>query len=200
MKRICVFCGSGRGSKPEYSKTAKKLGKILAENNIGLVYGGAKVGLMGEIAAEVLNSGGDVIGIIPENLANKNVALTELKDLRVVKTMHERKALMVDLSDGFIAMPGGLGTIEEIFEVFTWSQLGLHKKPCGFLNVANYYDDIIKFLKHAVDEKFIRKENFSTILVDDEPENLLQKFYNYSPATVDKAKWALELLHGEEAE
>ncbi len=135
MKRVCVFCGSSPGARPEYLQAAIELGQALAGKNIGLVYGGAKVGMMGKIAESVLEKGGEVIGVIPKDLVEREVAFTGLADLRVVGSMHERKALMADLSDGFIALPGGLGTIEEFFEVVTWAQLGIHPKPCGLLNV-----------------------------------------------------------------
>lgn len=177
-----------------YVEAARNLGRILAENKIGLVYGGARVGIMGEIAVSVIENGGEVIGIIPKYLAEKEVAFTDLTDLRIVGSMHERKALMAELSDGFIAMPGGLGTIEEIFEALTWAQLGLHDKPCGLLNVDGYYDKLLEFMDHTVEQKFIRPENRSMILVDDDPEKLLVKFSNYTAPVVDKAKWALEML------
>ncbi len=136
MKRICVFCGSSPGARLEYARAARELADLLIKRNIGLVYGGARVGIMGEIASAVLKQGGEVIGVIPQELVEKEVAFTELTDLRIVGSMHERKALMAELSDGFIALPGGLGTIEEFFEVLTWAQLGLHRKPCGLLNVC----------------------------------------------------------------
>lgn len=194
FNRICVFCGSGIGAQPEYVEAARNLGKILVKKQIGLVYGGARVGIMGEIALSVMENGGEVIGIIPKYLAEKEVAFTGLADLRIVDSMHERKALMADLSDGFIAMPGGLGTIEEIFEALTWAQLGLHNKPCGLLNTLGYYDLLINFINHSVEQKFIRPENRTMIMIDDEAERLLEKFGNYSAPVVDKAKWALEML------
>jgi hypothetical protein len=191
MKRICVFCGSSPGARPEYLQAAEQLGYTLASKGIGLVFGGGKVGLMGKIAESVLGKGGEVIGVIPKGLAEREVAFTKLADLRVVGSMHERKALMADLSDGFIALPGGLGTIEEFFEVITWAQLGMHPKPCGVLNVHHYYDKLMSFLDHAVDEKFVDLEHRSMLLVDENPERLLQKFETYSPPKVDKAKWVL---------
>jgi uncharacterized protein (TIGR00730 family) len=193
MKRIGVFCGSSPGARPEYLHAAKLLGYTLASKNIGLVYGGAKVGMMGKIAQAVLEKKGEVIGVIPQGLVDKEVAFTGLTDLRVVDSMHERKALMADLSDGFIALPGGLGTIEEFFEVATWAQLGIHPKPCGLLNVNQYYDRLMDFLDHTVDEKFVELEHRSMILMDDDPERLLQKFETYHPPMVDKAKWVLQL-------
>ncbi|MBA4317775.1 MAG: TIGR00730 family Rossman fold protein [Flavobacterium sp.] len=194
MKKLCVFCGSGFGSRIEYAQAAKNLGIALVKRNIGLVYGGGRVGLMGEIASTVNKSNGNVIGIIPKELFNKEVAYTELTDLRVVDTMHERKALMAELSDGFIAMPGGLGTIEEFFEVLTWTQLGFHSKPCGLLNISGYYDQLLKFLDHSVSEKFIEHEHRSMILIDDDPESLLDKLINFEPPKANKVKWALDML------
>ena len=193
MKRICVFCGSSPGSSPEYAKAAKQLGYTLASRDIGLVYGGAKVGIMGQIAKSVLEKGGEVIGVIPKELVEKEVAFTDLADLRVVNSMHERKALMADLSDGFIALPGGLGTIEEFFEVVTWAQLGIHPKPCGLLNVKQYYNRLLDFLDHTVNENFVELEHRSMILVDENLEKLLQKFESYHPPITDKVKWVLQL-------
>jgi uncharacterized protein (TIGR00730 family) len=169
---------------------------VLAKNKIGLVYGGGNVGLMGEIAKAVLEAGGDVIGVIPESLAQKEVAFTELADLRIVGSMHERKALMVELSDGFIALPGGLGTIEEFFEVLTWAQLGIHHKPCGLLNVCQYYSPLMHFLDRTVEQQFVEPEHRSMILIDEDPEALLIKFESYQPPQVDKAAWVLQMTNG----
>jgi uncharacterized protein (TIGR00730 family) len=191
--RVCVFCGSSPGSRPEYARAAELLGQVLVEREIGLVYGGASVGLMGKLAETVLGGGGDVIGVIPSGLVKMEVAFEGLPDLRVVDSMHERKAMMADLADGFIAMPGGLGTIEEIFEVLTWAQLGFHDKPCGFLNICGYYDHLITFLEGAVEEQFIRADHRSMVLVDEKPEALLDQFDQYRPPKVDKAKWILSL-------
>ncbi len=195
MKKVCVFCGSSFGAGGEYRKAAVVLGDSLVERKLELVYGGARVGLMGEIASTVLKGNGYVTGVIPKQLQEKEVAHTELTDLRVTGSMHERKAMMAELSDGFIAMPGGLGTIEEIFEVLTWAQLGFHHKPCGFLNVAGYYDHLIKFLDHTVQEEFIHPGYRSMILVDDNPEALLDKMESYQPPKVDKAKVMLDMLN-----
>jgi hypothetical protein len=159
----------------------------MVNRDIDLVYGGASVGIMGEIANAVLEEGGDVIGIIPKGLFRKEVAHTGITELREVDSMHDRKLLMADLSDGFIALPGGLGTIEEIFEIITWSQLGLHRKPCGLLNACQYYDKLIGFLDHAVSEQFIKATHHSTILVDECPEALLEKFEVYKAP--DAIKW-----------
>ncbi len=193
MKRICVFCGSSPGVKPEYSEAAIELGHALADKNIGLVYGGGNVGLMGQIAKAVVARGGNVVGVIPKALAEKEVAFTGLDDLRIVGTMHERKALMAELSDGFIALPGGLGTIEEFVEVLTWAQLGLHQKPCGLLNVCQYYDKFSEFIDTVCDQGFIEKGHREVLLVDDDPRSLLEKFETYRPPNIDKAAWALRL-------
>lgn len=193
MKRICVFCGSSPGRQPEYAEAAKTLAEELVKRNLGLVYGGASVGTMGIIARTALSMGGEVIGVIPQHLAEKEVAFSELSDLRVVGSMHERKALMAELSDGFIALPGGLGTIEEFFEVLTWSQLGIHPKPCGLLNVLGYYDHILAFLKHATEEQFVEEDHRSMVKVSTEPSDLLDAFDDYQPPTADKARWALQL-------
>jgi uncharacterized protein (TIGR00730 family) len=193
MKRICVFCGSSPGARPEYVKAARQLGHTLASKGIGLVYGGAKVGTMGQLANAALEAGGEVIGVIPEQLVEKAVAFTELENLHVVGSMHERKARMVELSDGFIALPGGLGTFEEFFEALTWAQLSIHHKPCGFLNVCGYYDQLIAFLDHAVEQQFVKSEYRDMVLVDEEPDGLLQKFATYQPPKIDKAAWILQL-------
>jgi uncharacterized protein (TIGR00730 family) len=190
-----VFCGSSPGARPQYLQAAIELGHILADKKIGLVYGGARVGIMGKIAETVLEQGGEVIGVIPKGLVEREVAFTGLADLRVVNSMHERKALMAELADGFIALPGGLGTIEEFVEVVTWAQLGIHPKPCGLLNVERYYDRLLDFLDHTVDEQFVEREHRSMILVDENPERLLQKFETYRPPTTDKAQWALQFLN-----
>lgn len=195
MKRLCVFCGSGLGMNPEFVQAAEQLGQLLAVSGIGLVYGGGRVGLMGKIASEALRYHGDVIGVIPRSLYDKEVAFTELPDLRIVESMHERKALMEKLSDGFIALPGGLGTIEEIFEMITWAQLGIHCKPCGFLNVGHFFDDLIGFLDHATDQAFIDGDHRHMIMIDDEPEGLLKKIKSYVPPITDKTKWALKLIN-----
>jgi len=193
MERICVFCGSSPGAKPGYSEVALELGRLLADRNIGLVYGGGNVGLMGQIARAVLEKGGSVIGVIPKALAEKEVALIELDDLRVVGSMHERKALMAELSDGFIALPGGLGTIEEFVEVLTWAQLGIHQKPCGLLNVCQYYKKFSEFIDHVTDQNFIGKGHRELVLIDDNPKSLLEKFLSYCPPSIDKAAWALRM-------
>ena len=193
MKRICVYCGSSPGARPEYAAAARGLGQVLARRDITLVYGDGRVGVMGEIAEAVLEAGGEVIGVIPKGLVDKEVAFTELSDLQVVSSMHERKALMVELSDGFVALPGGLGTFEEFLEVLTWAQLNIHLKPCGLLNVCGYFAKLVELLDHAVGEQFIEPEHRSMLLIDESPGSLLTKFEAYQPPKVDKAAWALRM-------
>jgi uncharacterized protein (TIGR00730 family) len=195
LKRICVFCGSSPGAKSEYAQAARQLGQALVSRGIGLVYGGGRVGVMGAIANAVLDAGGKVTGVIPTGLFDKEVAFTELSDLRVVSSMHERKALMAELSDAFIALPGGLGTFEEFLEILTWAQLGLHQKPCGLLNVCQYYAWLTSFLDHAVGEQFIQSAHRSMLLVDESPDALLDKFEGYEPPSVDKAEWILRMTN-----
>ncbi|NKI18242.1 TIGR00730 family Rossman fold protein [Spongiibacter sp. KMU-166] len=155
MQRICVYCGSGAGRRDDYRQAARRLASALVERNIGLVYGGASIGIMGELADAVIAEGGEVIGVIPQDLADREVAHAGLSELRVVATMHQRKQVMAELADGFIALPGGLGTLEELFEILTWAQLGYHRKPCALLNVAGYYDHLSAFLQHGVAEQFV---------------------------------------------
>jgi hypothetical protein len=186
MKKICVYCGSSPGKSPEYINCARLLAKELVARNIGLVYGGASVGLMGEIANTVLADGGEVIGVIPQSLVDKEVSHNGLTELKIVDSMHERKAIMAKISDGFIALPGGLGTIEELFEVLTWSQLGFHKKPCALLNIKHYYNGLSTFLDHAVEEQFVKPIHREMLLVDDDPSKLLDAMLVYSPPAVDK--------------
>jgi uncharacterized protein (TIGR00730 family) len=174
--RICVFTGSRHGARSEYAEAAKRLGRDLIARNYGLVYGGGNVGLMTVIADTVLELNGHVTGVIPNTLVSKEVAHQGLSDLRVVNSMHERKALMAELSDGFIALPGGIGTMEEFFEVLSWAQLGIHEKPCGLLNVAGYYDPLMQFLDHAVAEDFIKPKHRALLLVENEPAKLLDCF------------------------
>ena len=195
MRRICVFCGSSSGVKPEYAQAARELGSILAQRKIGVVYGGGNIGMMGQLAQATLESGGEIIGVIPKKLFEKKVAFTELADLRVVGSMHERKSLMAELADGFIALPGGIGTLEEFFEVLTWAQLGLHHKPCGLLNISQYYTRLVSFLDHLVDQQFLEPAHRSMLLIDEHPDGLLQQFETYQPPNVDKAVWALRQGH-----
>jgi len=184
-----VFCGSSEGARPEYIQAARALGEAMVARGIGLVYGGANVGTMGQIASTVLAGGGEVIGVIPEGLVKKEVAYRELQDLRVVQTMHERKSLMNELSDGFISLPGGLGTFEEFFEALAWGQLGIHTKPSGLLNIQNYYGSLLKFLDHAAAESFMQQAHRDMLLVHEDPVALLGLFETYEPPDVDKADW-----------
>jgi uncharacterized protein (TIGR00730 family) len=186
MKRVCVFAGSNPGSQAEYRAAAQELGQALVVRQLGLVYGGAKVGLMGALADAVLAANGHVTGVIPEALVTKEVAHEGLSDLRVVASMHVRKALMADLADGFIALPGGWGTLEEFFEVLTWAQLGLHQKPCGLLNVRGYFDSLLSFMDHSIEERFVNRENRSMVLVSSSPQALLELFDRYVPRAVEK--------------
>lgn len=191
MKHICVFCGSSAGDNVLYREAAQELANQLLNKKHGLVYGGAHVGLMGEIANHILKNNGTVIGVIPRSLEEREVAHKELTELFVVENMHQRKMKMHELSDGFIAMPGGLGTIEEIFEMITWAQLGFHNKPCAFLNINGYYDKLLSFLDNCVSEGFLEKEYRDMIIVDENPEVVLTKMEQYTPPTLDKAKVAL---------
>ena len=192
LKRICVYCGSHPGDSPEYIEAAVDMGRTLAKNGIGLVYGGAKVGLMGAMARTVLELKGEVIGVMPRALVEREVAFDGLNDFRVVESMHERKALMARLADGFIAMPGGLGTIEELFETLTWSQLGFHSKPCGILNINGYYDSLLQFLDQGVKSHFIHREHVKMIQVETSPNQLIKAFEEYIPPQIDKAVDALK--------
>lgn len=183
MKRICVFCGSNLGRRSSYERAAAALGHLLAERGIELVYGGGNIGLMGAVADAALQKNGRVTGVIPRTLLDRELGHQGIQDLRVVGSMHERKALMADLSDGFIALPGGLGTLEEFCEVLTWSQLGLQEKPCGLLNVENYYQPLLSLFDHAVEEGFIMPENRKLVLAHDEPATLLKSLLAFKPAT-----------------
>jgi uncharacterized protein (TIGR00730 family) len=186
MKRVCVFTGSNPGAREEYAKAAQQLGRELASRGLGLVYGGGRVGLMGILADAVLASGGNAIGVIPEALAAKEIAHAGLTELRIVNSMHERKATMSDLSDAFVALPGGLGTLEEFFEVLTWAQLGLHRKPVGILNVGGYFGALFAFLDHAVQERFVKPEHRAMIMAAESPQDLLERLAAYQPPRVEK--------------
>ncbi len=186
MTRLCVFCGSSSGDAPAYTAAARALGTALARRGIGLVYGGASVGLMGAVADAALEAGGDVIGVMPEALAKKELAHAGLTELRIVASMHERKALMAELSDGFIALPGGLGTLEELFEVWTWAQLGYHAKPCALLNVAGFYDPLIAFLDGVVAHRFLKPAHRAMLVVTDDSDDLLDRLATYQPPDVGK--------------
>lgn len=186
MRRICVFCGSQVGKRPRYAEAANALGTLLAQRGIGLVYGGGKVGLMGVVADAVLAEGGEVIGVIPRRLMTRELAHSGVTELRVVDSMHERKAMMGELADAFMALPGGYGTLEEFFEVVTWMQLGIHRKPCGLLNVGGYYDMLLALLDHAAGESFIRPQHRGLVLVDSDPAMLLQQLHNYRAPQVEQ--------------
>jgi uncharacterized protein (TIGR00730 family) len=187
IRRLAVFCGSNPGTRPDYVEAARALGTLLAQRGIGVVYGGSSVGLMAALADAMQDELGDVIGVIPRMLVEREVANKSLTDLRVVETMHERKALMAELADGFIALPGGIGTLEEFFETWTWAQLGMHAKPCGLLNVEGYYDGMLQFLDHAVAERFVRDVHRAMVIVESDPEKLLSRFMSYDPPSV--VKW-----------
>ena len=173
IRSVCVFCGSSAGRDPDYRAMAARFGRALAESGRRLVFGGGKVGLMGVLADAVLEHGGEVIGVIPRHLVDLEVAHTRLSDLRIVDSMHQRKQMMADLADGFVVLPGGVGTLEEFFEVWTWGQLGLHRKPYGLLNVASYFDPLLTFIDHAVQERFIPAEHRELLLVGEDPDVLL---------------------------
>jgi uncharacterized protein (TIGR00730 family) len=181
-----VFCGSNHGGRPEYADAARELGGLLADQSVALVYGGGRVGLMGVVADAVLEKGGDVIGVIPQALDTKELAHDGLTEMHVVDSMHERKALMADLADGFISLPGGLGTFDETFEILTWAQLGIHAKPCGLLNVGGYFDKLIGFFDHAVEERFIKAKHRDLTLVDDDPRRLIERMHAYRSPVTDK--------------
>ena len=176
MRRVCVFCGSNVGNRELYA-AQRRLGGVLAARGLGLVFGAGHIGLMGILADAVLAAGGEAIGVIPQSMVDKELAHTGLTRLEVVNTMHERKALMADLSDGFVALPGGFGTGDELFEILTWSQLGLHAKPVGVLNVAGYFDPLLRWLDHAVNEGFIRPQHRGLLLEADDPDRLLDMLH-----------------------
>jgi uncharacterized protein (TIGR00730 family) len=186
MKSICVYCGSSSGISPRYAEQARGMGAALAARGIALVYGGGNVGLMGAIADEVLRRGGQVTGVIPQALMDKEVGHRGLTQLHVVKNMHERKAMMAELSDGFIAMPGGIGTLEELFEVFTWAQLRFHDKPIGILNTDGYYDGLLGFVSHMVTQGFVRPEQAKLLMAEADPQALLARFDAFEVVPHDK--------------
>ncbi|MFN2635594.1 MAG: TIGR00730 family Rossman fold protein [Gemmatimonadaceae bacterium] len=187
MRRLAVFCGSNPGARPEYVEAARSLGRLLAERGIGLVYGGSNVGLMAALADAMLDDLGDIIGVIPRMLVEREVANTALTDLRIVETMHERKAVMAALADGFVGLPGGIGTLEEFFETWTWGQLGMHTKPCALLNVAGYFDPLLAFLDRAVEERFVRDVHRAMVIVESDATKLLSRLESYDPPRV--VKW-----------
>ncbi len=186
MKRICVFCASSSGARPVYKDAARALGSVLVERGLGLVYGGANVGLMGAVADAVLAAGGEAFGVIPAPMVDRELAHRGLTKLHVVDTMHQRKQLMHDLADGFLALPGGLGTLEELLETLTWAQLGMHEKPCGVLNVDGYFDPLLVLLDRGVDDGLVRREHRYLLLVDSEPGALIDRFAAWRPQHVTK--------------
>ena len=186
MRRICVFCGSSPGSRAEYRAATEELGAELVRRSIALVYGGGNVGLMGVLADAVLKAGGEAVGVIPESLMAREVGHNGLTKLHIVHSMHERKALMADLSDAFIALPGGFGTLEEFCEVLTWAQLGLHAKPCGILNVLGYYSPLLAMFDHAVKERFLKQENRRLVVARESATELLLALEQWRPALVEK--------------
>jgi uncharacterized protein (TIGR00730 family) len=186
LNRICVFCGTNPGSRPDYGAAARQLGQVLAGEGIELVYGGASVGIMGELADSVQEHGGHVTGIIPQQLVEKEAAHTGIRNLIVVASMHQRKSQMADMSDGFIALPGGIGTLEGFFEILTWAQLGIHAKPSGILNVDGYFNGLTGFLDHAVQEGFLTEAHRNAIIVESSPDRLLDRMRAYTPPEGEK--------------
>ncbi len=186
MKSICVFCGSSVGRRENYKTKARNLGKIMALQKITLVYGGGNIGVMREIADSVIENGGEVIGVMPGHIVDKEIAHKQITKLHIVKTMHERKALMAELSDAFIALPGGFGTFDELFEVLTWNQLEIINKPVGILNIDGYFDHLLAFINHAVDEKFVRQEHKNNLIVEEDENLLLEKMAKFEPQKAEK--------------
>jgi uncharacterized protein (TIGR00730 family) len=186
VSSVCVFCGSSPGRRPDYAAAAQHLGRALALSGKRVVYGGGNVGLMGVLADAALAHGGEVTGVIPRHLVEREVAHAGLSDLRIVDSMHQRKQAMADLSDAFIVLPGGLGTLEEFFEIWTWGQLGLHRKPYGLLNVAGYFDPLLAFLDHAVEERFVSNDHRALLRVADDPETLLHALDTHVPPPTPK--------------
>ena len=184
MNRLCVYCGSSEGRNPAYREAAHSLGQILADRGIDLVYGGGRVGMMGAVADATLNAGGEAYGVMPQALVDREIAHEDLTELDVVDSMHTRKERMAELSDGFIALPGGFGTLEELMETLTWAQLGFHRHPCGFLNVADYYTQLIEFFNHQVEEGFVSADHRNMVIVTDDMEDLLDQFAAYDPPEV----------------
>lgn len=193
MKKICVFCGSSPGTLREYALGAEKLGQVLLKRGIGLVFGGARFGLMGRLADTVLAGGGEVTGVMPSLLVDREVAHPGLSELLVVDSMHDRKALMAELSDAFVALPGGLGTIEELLEMLTWVQLDIHHKPCGILNIEGYFNHLLAFLDVAAQRQFLTDHHRSLLLDSDEPETLLDLLQDFSSPAVNKVGWILDV-------
>nr|WP_263324586.1 TIGR00730 family Rossman fold protein [Neobacillus sp. Marseille-Q6967] len=188
MERLAVYCGSSFGASEAYKEAAVQLGKELARRNITLVYGGSSNGLMGAVADTVLSEGGKAIGVIPKLLEEREIAHKGLTELHTVETMHERKAKMMDLADGFIVLPGGTGTLEEFFEVFTWGQIGLHQKPCGLLNIEHYYDPLIHLFEHMIEQKFLQEKFRTMLIAEEQPDILIGKFSSYEPPSIKSFK------------
>ena len=186
MKSICIFCGSSPGKRPIYLEAARSVGRTIAETGMRMVYGGGAVGMMGAVADACLEAGGEVIGVITQRLSDLEVAHEGLTEIEVVQTMHERKARMAELSDGFVSLPGGIGTLEEMFEVFTWAQLEIHAKPLGLLDVEGYYDELHAFLKHMVEERFLLPEHGEMLLLDDDFEQLVARMMAFEPVKIEK--------------
>ena len=186
MKRLCVFCGANAGTRAEYGASARALAAVLARRGLGLVYGGGNVGLMGTLADAMLHAGGEVIGVIPQHLVAREVAHRGVTRLHVVDDMHQRKAMMNELSDAFVALPGGFGTLEEFFEILTWSQLGIHRKPSGLLNVSGYYDDLLAMLDHAVTEGFLLPANRKLVIADTDADALVQRLASLCTASTEQ--------------
>ncbi|MFM8341091.1 MAG: TIGR00730 family Rossman fold protein [Methylomonas sp.] len=184
INSICVYCGSNPGRLDAYSQAANRLAESLVNRNIRLIYGGASIGMMGMVADRVLTLGGEVIGVIPQALSHQEVAHPNLTELHITNTMHERKMLMAELADGFIALPGGIGTLEELFEIWTWAQLGIHNKPLGLLNVAGYFDDLIRFLDHMTEQAFFKSRHRQMLMVESQPEPLLNRLLNFEYPTI----------------
>lgn len=193
IRSICVFCGSSAGSQEIYSQKARDLGNLFVNKGITLVYGGSNVGIMRVIADTMLQSGGKVIGVMPHTLINREVAHTDLTEFHVVSTMAERKTLMGELSDAFISMPGGIGTLDELFEAMSWNQLEIMDKPVAILNIDHYYDHLLSFMEYSVDQRFVKPEHFKNLIVDANENQLLEKIFNYVPVKVDGGKWINEL-------
>ncbi len=186
MKSICVFCGSSPGARPAYLQAAEMVGRTIAQTGMRMVYGGGSVGMMGAVADACLQAGGEVTGVITKKLKNLEVGHGRLTALEVVESMHERKARMAELADGFVALPGGIGTLDEMFEVFTWAQLEIHAKPCGLLNVEGYYDDLHAFLRHCVQERFLLPEHGDMLLLDEDFESLMARMMSFEPVRLEK--------------
>lgn len=186
MQRVCIFCGSAVGARPVYAEAARQMGALLAQRGLGLVYGGGSVGLMGVVADAALAAGGEVIGVIPEFLFKREIEHRGASEMRVVGTMHERKTIMADLADSFVALPGGYGTLDELCEILTWAQLGLHRKPVGLLNVAGYFDSFLTFLDHTTTEGFVQSNYRALVLDDTDPAHLLDRLRAYQPPPVIK--------------